>query len=370
MRANNVLGIVYSNSYDESLSELTARRTMGSVPFGGRYRLIDFVLSDMVNSGICKVGVITNSNFRSLMDHIGNGKPWDLARKNGGLYMFPPFNAAQTGTGGRIGALNRILSFISSSIEEYVLLSDTNTVYNMDFEQMFDYHTSTGADITILANTGKKPNLNNIMTLSCDDTMRVTGVALAPNTVDEVLYSTNTILMRKALLERLIRDAESFGFDSFENDIIRKQVDKLCIRCYKAPGFCCTIDSLVAYYNANLELLLPAARSDLFCKDRPVYTKIRNDMPVIYGLGSNVSNSLVSDGCKIAGIVENSVLSRGVCVEKGAVVKNCILMQDTRVCEKASLNCIITDKSVTVTPHRILAGESSFPVYVSKGIVI
>ena len=369
MRANNVLGIVYSNSYDESLSELTARRTMGSVPFGGRYRLIDFVLSDMVNSGICKVGVITNSNFRSLMDHIGNGKPWDLARKNGGLQMFPPFNPSQAGNG-RIGALYRILSFISSSSEEYVLLSDTNTVTNMDFEQMFDYHTGTGADITILANSGKKPNLNNIMTLNCDADMRVTSVALAPKTADEVLYSTNTILMGRTLLERLVRDAESFGFDSFENDIIRKQVDKLNIRCYKARGFCATIDGLVSYYKTNLELLSPSVRRDLFCEDRPVYTKIRNDMPVIYGLGSNVSNSLVSDGCKIAGVVENSVLSRGVCVEKGAVVKNCILMQDTRVCEGASLNCVITDKSVTVNPFKTLCGESSFPVYVSKGIVI
>ena len=372
MRANQVLGIVYSNSCDESISELTASRTMGSVPFGGRYRLIDFVLSNMVNSGISKVAVLTDSNFRSLMDHIGNGKPWDLARKRDGLFMFPPFNALDSvsDSGDRINALNRILGFISDSSEEYVLLCDTNTVYNMDFGDMYDYHTKTGADITVLGCSGKLPALANIMALRCDDGGRVQSVAIAPKTDSESLYSVNTMLMRKSLLVHLVRDAETYGYESFEKDIIQKSADKLNIRCYAPEGFCRTVDSLVSYYNVNMMLLDGKIRSELFAKDRPVYTKIRNDMPVLYGLCSKVSNSLISDGCVIEGTVENSVLARGVRVAAGAVVRDSILMQDTYVGEDASLQCVITDKSAVITPYKRLSGASSFPVYVGKGIMV
>ena len=139
MMPKNVLGIVYSNSYDTCLEALTARRTMGSVPFGGRYRLIDFPLSNMVNCGITKVGVIANSNFRSLMDHIGSGRPWDLSRKVDGLTMLPPFTPTAADSSNRIDALARIMDFISHSKQEYVLLMDSNFVCNMDLSKLFDF---------------------------------------------------------------------------------------------------------------------------------------------------------------------------------------------------------------------------------------
>ena len=251
-----------------------------------------------------------------------------------------------------------------------MLLCDTNTVYNMDFGDMYDYHTKTGADITVLGCSGKLPALANIMALRCDDGGRVQSVAIAPKTDSESLYSVNTMLMRKSLLVHLVRDAETYGYESFEKDIIQKSADKLNIRCYAPEGFCRTVDSLVSYYNVNMMLLDGKIRSELFAKDRPVYTKIRNDMPVLYGLCSKVSNSLISDGCVIEGTVENSVLARGVRVAAGAVVRDSILMQDTYVGEDASLQCVITDKSAVITPYKRLSGASSFPVYVGKGIMV
>lgn len=371
MRAKNVLGLIYSNSHDECLSELTARRTMGSVPFSGRYRLIDFTLSSLVNCGITKVGVIANSNFRSLMDHLGSGRPWDLSRKRDGLFILPPFKAGDADKGGdRVAALSRVMDFISSSSEEYILICDTNTVYNMDFTELFEYHTEKNADITIVTNCGKMPQLKNVMVFDCEGDGRVKSVAVNPKTDKDVKYSVDTILMRKSLLERLIGDAKSYSYESFEKSVIQQNISRLNIYCYSAHGFCRTIDSKESYFDINMELLNPDIRADLFNKERPVFTKIRNDMPVQYGLLSSVSNSLISDGCIIDGTVENSVLARGVRVSKGAVVRNSILMQDTFVGDDSSLQCVITDKSAIITPHKTLSGAKTYPIYIGKGIII
>ena len=149
MTGKNIVGIVFSNAYDECLSELTGLRTMGSVPFACRYRLIDFALSNMVNSGIEKVGVVTKSNYQSLMDHLGTGKPWDLSRKTEGMFLLPPFSTASSGSNGdKIASLKGIMGFISRSTEEYVLFSDCNSVLNIDIEELMDYHTEKGSDIT------------------------------------------------------------------------------------------------------------------------------------------------------------------------------------------------------------------------------
>ena len=371
MRANNVLGIIYSNSYDSSLSELTAMRTMGSVPFGGRYRLIDFMLSNFVNCGISRVAVLTNSNFRSLMDHLGSGRPWDLSRKRDGLFIFPPFTTSDNShAGSRIDVLSRILEFISASNQEYVLLCDSNTVYNTDLNALFSFHEEHNADITVVGKYGKIPALDDIMVMNVDDDAHVQSVAISPKTDAEVMYSTNTILMRKALLERIIRDAESYSYNDFYRDVFQKNSGSYRVCCYELTSYCRTVDGVVSYFNANLELLSGDVRRDLFAPDRPVYTKIRNDMPVVYGDTASVSDSLISDGCMIDGTVEGSVLSRGVRIAKGAVVRNCILMQDTYVGDGVHLECVIADKSAVITPGKSLIAAKTYPMYVAKQVII
>lgn len=371
MTGKNIVGIIFSNAYDECISELTGLRTMGSVPFACRYRLIDFALSNMVNSGVEKVGVLTKSNYQSLMDHLGTGKPWDLSRKTEGMFILPPFSTADSGNNGdKIASLKGIMGFISRSTEEYVLFSDCNSILNIDIEELMDFHTDNGSDITIVYKHGKLPALNDVIVMKLEDNGKASQIAVSPVTDDEVDYSLNVILMKKSLLERLLNEAISLNYNDFEADIIQRNVSRLNIYGFEAKGYATTIDSMQTYFKANMELLNPANCDELFNPQRPVYTKVRDDMPAIYGLGSDVKNSLIADGCIIDGEVENSILFRGVRVEKGAVVKNSIVMQGSYIAENASLNCVVADKSVVITPHKTLSGAENYPVYIGKAIVI
>ncbi len=193
MRANNVLGIIHSQAYDSTIRELTTMRTVASVPFGCRYRFIDFPLSNMVNAGITEVGIITKENYQSLMDHIGSGKPWDLARKREGLYLLPPYNTSSsvaTGRNNRLDSLYSNLDFLRKSRHEYVVITDANAVYNFDFQDMFNFHTEQEADITIAYKHGKLPALKNIQILNMDADKRVKDVTIGtPESGDEKVSS-------------------------------------------------------------------------------------------------------------------------------------------------------------------------------------
>lgn len=372
MTGKNIVGIIFSNAYDECLPEITGLRTMGSVPFAGRYRLIDFALSNMVNAGIEKVGVITKANYQSLMDHLGTGKPWDLSRKSEGMFLLPPFSTADASNNGdKIGALKGVMGFISQSKEEYVLFSDCNSVFNIDIEKLMDFHTDKNADITIAYKNGKAPALNDIIVMDVDADSKVTKVAVAPHTDGEnVNYSLNVILMKKSLLERLMNEAISLNYNDFEADIIQRNVSKLNICAMEVEGYAGVIDSMKSYFEVSMDLLNPDNCNELFNAERPVYTKIKDDMPATYGIGSKVKNSLVANGCIIEGEVENSIIFRGVRIEKGAVVKNSIVMQGSFIAAGSSLNYTIIDKSSVITPNKTLSGAENYPIYVGKGIVI
>lgn len=371
MTGKNIVGIIFSNAYDECLPEMTGLRTMGSVPFAGRYRLIDFALSNMVNAGVEKVGVITKANYQSLMDHLGTGKPWDLSRKTEGMFLLPPFSTADASNNGdKIASLKGIMGFINQSKEEYVLFSDCNSIFNVDIEELMDFHTEKNADITIAYKNGKAPALSDIIVMDIDSDDKVTKVAVAPHTNDEVNYSLNVILMKKSLIERLMNEAISLNYNDFEADIIQRNVGKLNICGFEIKGFAATIDSMASYFNANMSLLNPDNCNDLFNPDRPVYTKLKDEMPATYGIGAKIKNSLVANGCIIEGEVENSIIFRGVRVEKGAVVKNSIVMQESYVAAGASLNYTIIDKQSAITPNKNLSGADNYPIYVGKGIVI
>lgn len=372
MRGNDVLGIIFSNSQDESLSEMTAARTMGSVPFGGRYRLIDFTLSSMVNANICKIGVVTNVNYQSLMDHIGSGKPWDLSRKREGLFFLPPFGHHGTGMyQSRIEAISNIMHFIKQSREEFVVLSDCNFACNLDLQAALDFHTSSGADITAVYNHGTAPkNTLQSLVFNVNEGGKISDMVINPIISGEMDYAIHTYILSKALLERLINDAVSRNYKSFSQDILQRNQGRLKIMGFKVNTYCAPIDSMLSYYNANMELLNPEKCSSLFRKDAPVYTKVRDDMPVRYGLGSNVKNCLIADGCIIEGKVENCILFRGVRIGKGAHVKNSIIMQGSFIGDASSLDYMIIDKSVTVKPNTVLSGAATYPVYIGKGIMI
>ena len=371
MTGKNIVGIIFSNAYDECISELTGIRTMGSVPFACRYRLIDFTLSNMVNAGIEKVGVLTKSNYQSLMDHVGTGKPWDLSRKNDGLFILPPFSTNDAGGHrDKLASLKGSMGFISRSDEEYVLLSDCNVVCNLDVEALMDYHTAKNADMTIVYKNGKVPALKDMIVLDMNADGKAEKITLSPVTDENVNFSLNVILMKKALLERLINDAISLNHKDFETDLIQGNVDRLNIYGFEATGYSAVIESMESYFKTNMELLNMGNCEDLFNSDRPVYTKVRDDMPAIYGIGSNAKNSLVADGCIIEGTVENSILFRGVHVAEGAVIKNSIVMQDSFIGAGAKVNCAILDKDVVIKPNREISGADTYPLYIGKGITV
>ena len=367
MRNINCLGIIFSNTGDDTIPELTALRTMGSVPFGCRYRVIDFALSSFVNADITKVGLITKRNFRSLSDHVGSGRSWDLARKKGGLFMLSPYASASI-TGiykGKIDALVGCLDFIENSTEEYIVLSDANVIANVDIGKMMDQHLETGADITVAY---KK------------DIVGAVGVEFASNKIanfiDDVTITSKRdcslgyYLLKKDLLISLIKEANLHNYTDFTVDVLQRNAKDFNILGFEVTSYASVINSMQQYFDSNMDLLNKDTRDAVFNMELPVFTKLRDDMPSRYGFDSKVSDSLIADGCLIEGTVKNSIIFRGVHIAKGAVVENCILMQSAKVGEGTNLSYVISDKNVTFKDGRTLVGCHSFPLVIGKGLTV
>ncbi|MDO4730814.1 MAG: glucose-1-phosphate adenylyltransferase subunit GlgD [Clostridia bacterium] len=372
MRGNNVLGVLFSNAENDALRDLTDMRTMGSVPFGSRFRMIDYPLSNMVNSGIDKVAVLTKSNYQSLMDHLGSGKAWDLAKNKNGLFILPPFgNANGEDYKNKLQALNSMISFLEKSKEEYVLLSDCDVVCNIDYRDVIAKHIQNKADITVVYKNAKVPDdIKQLMVLDLDANDRIKEISIDPNSNEEYKFSLDMYLMRRDLLIRLVRECVSKNKQSFKVDLIQSNVNRFRMYGYEFSGYSRVISSLKEYFAASMDLLQKDVSAQLYDTDKPIYTKNRDDMPVMFGEDASVHNSILSHGCVVEGTVKNSVLFRGVHVAKGCTVENCILMQDTDLGANCKLNYIITDKDVVIKEGRKLMGFSSYPVYISKGSVV
>ncbi len=367
----NVLGLIFANMHDKTIEDLVKTRTMGSVLFGGRYRLIDFPLSNMVNSGINEVGIITKTNYQSLISHISSGREWDLARKNGGLHILPPFSYSQSGIyRGRIDALSGVMSTIIHSPAEYVLMSDCDIVANTDYRKIVEWHIEKKADITIVCNKGlyTMEQTRNSIIVAANEDNRIYDILQNPQISGDCNISMNMFVIKKDLLIQLVSQSVSRGFNNFTIDILQTMKERLRICAYQFDDYMSRIDGIKSYYKANLDLINPINSKKLFDKNRPIYTKINDNAPCKYGLEADVSNSLLADGCVIEGKVENSVLFRGVKVAKGAVVKNSIIMQNTVIGKKAELNYIITDKNVNVEKFRNISGSQVYPLFVGKGV--
>ena len=369
------VGLIFSNIHDNSIPELTRMRTIGSVPFGGRYRLIDFALSSMVNSGISKIGVVTHNNYQSLIDHLGNGKDWDLARRSGGIKMLPPYisafeNAASNKYySSRLEALMGTVNFFNRCNEDYVVMSDCDVICNIDLNDVIDQHIATDADITFITKsmTLTPSKHETIAFVEADENGNLTGMTEKKNSGGDARVYINMMVLRRDYLLNVLDNAIGRGYKSFLRDIIQQNIGKANYKIYDYKGFYAHIGSIEGYFDCSMKLLENDARERLFgVKYRPILTKIRNSAPTRYCSGAKVSNSVVAEGCVIEGTVENSIIFRGVHVGPGAVVKNCVLFQDTYVCPGASLNCVITDKNVMIKDNRVLSGCENMPFYIGK----
>lgn len=367
------VGIIFSNIHDHNVPELARIRTLGSIPFGGRYRLIDFPLSNMVNSGIDTVGIITKNNYQSLMDHVGSGKDWDLARKDGGVIILPPYGEVDNGRlyTSRLEALKGITSFLFRADEEYVVMTDCDAVSRINYNEVIEYHIRNHADITLVYKNLKVSEYaeENATTFDIVDG-RIVKVNYKVNLERETEnVFTHVFVMKKSLLQNIVMDSISQNKRHFMSDVIAENLTGMKIMGFEHKGFYAGITSLQAYYESNMSMLNADIRHEVF-GDRSVFTKIRDSAPTKYGNSAIVKNSMIADGCIIEGEVENSILFRNVKVARGAVVKNSIVMQDTVLGENSTLNCIITDKNVVIRDKKTLSGSENHPFYIGKGIMI
>ncbi|MEH7106288.1 MULTISPECIES: sugar phosphate nucleotidyltransferase [Bacillaceae] len=330
-----LLGIIDATSYHEDLEDLLTHRSLAALPFGGRYRVIDFVLSNMVNSGIRSVAIFPKMQYRSLMDHLGSGKNWDLNRKRDGLFFFP--SPVVESFGGRIGSFELFaanLDYFYRSTQEYALISNCYTVFNTTYKPILDWHIQSGCDITKIHHQDGK--------------------------------SLEMYLIKTSLLIKLIETRHETGYTCMQ-DVTSDINNDYAICSYEYDGYAVMIDSIEKYFSTSMNLLNMNVWKELFVKNQPILTKVKDEPPTKYIQGSIVKNSMIANGCVIGGEVENSIVSRGVKIGKGSIIKNCIIMQKCQIEENCYLDSVILDKDVKVEAGTHLTGTAHSPFVIRKG---
>lgn len=371
----DTMGIIYTGESDISLKEITRSRSVAAVPIGGRYRIIDFILSNMVNSGIRNVGIITQNNYHSLMDHLDSGKQWDLDRKRDGLFILPPY-VSRDNTGwykGKVDALHNIMAYIRRSTQQYALISGSTMVCNLTYDNALDFHKEKNADITVLYKEDKDAaheDLSRNILIQTNGDQRIWDMEVMPSLPKSNKISMEMYIMEKNLLEYLVEECTARGQNDFIKDILIKKMDMLKIYGYPYTGYLARIDSIQSYFKHNMELLDPINRYELFFRSGSIYTKVKDEVPAKYGSHARSENTMVADGCIIEGQVENSILFRGVRIASGARVKNSIIMQNTEIQEGAVLENVILDKEVVIRRGKRLMGQENYPMVIGKSAVI
>ncbi|MDD6771442.1 glucose-1-phosphate adenylyltransferase subunit GlgD [Inconstantimicrobium porci] len=361
----NYVGIINLDEKEDQIRELTITRPLASVPLGGRYRIIDFILSNMTNAGIDNIGIFAKSASRSLMDHLSNGRPWDLHRKKDGLRFFNFGQTAPVDDDVHVFADN--LDFFKYCKQEYILLAPSYMICNIDFVKAEEYHEQSGADVTIIY---KKVNNANDHFYGCDllniEDERVVSVGKNIGNNKEATIGMEMFLMKKDLFVGLIYECIKTGKWSKIKQCIYANLSNYKVRAFEFDGYLSCVNSLASYYKANMDLLNTRINNELFFENGPIYTKTKDEAPTKYTEDSNVVNSIVANGCYIEGTVENCIISRRVKVNKGAVLKNCIILQNTVIGPDAKLTHVITDKCSYISKGENLMGSKNYPIVIEK----
>lgn len=370
---NRLSGIIFSNIYDNSLGELTAKRTVASLPFGGRYRQIDYVLSNMVNSGITSVGVITKYNYESLMDHLGSSEAWDLNRKTGGLFIIPPFASGKSEVyRGKLEALYNSLNFLNSQKSEYIILSDTITICNINYQEVLVEHIASGADITVVVSSQKETGIKYPVVFEGNKDKSAKTININYEAKEGSLVGLGMFIMKREELIEVVTECVASGYYHFEKDFLQKYFNenKFSVNLYEFDGVVLRNTNVTAYLKNNIKLIDEEIHKGLYKPSAPVYTKVRDEIPTYYGEGSIVDECIIADGCKIYGKLKNSVLFRDVSVEEGAQVIGSVVMQGSEIKKNAYIENAIIDKDVTITEGTRLLGALTSPVIIKKGETI
>ncbi len=371
----DIMGIIYTGGNDARLRELTTYRAIAALPVAARYRVIDFLVSSMVNGGMRNVGVIMQKNYHSLMDHLGSGKEWDLHGKNEGLHILPPFLTREN-VGVYTGVLDALRSntnYLVRSKQETLVLSGSDIIYNAHLDDLIRYHNDTGAEITLLYTKDPSMRRDEYGTyLSLDNAGNVINMEVEPTHPSYENVYMEVLVIRRELLRSLVDKAVAHGLHDLDRDLLMTMVreGQARINALEYKGMCWRIDSVQSYFKFNMDILDPVKRKGIFREDLPVYTKVRDEMPTCYGDNVTVVNSLLADGCQIEGTVENSILFRGVKIAPDAHVKNCIIMQDGQVHSGAYIENCILDKQSVIKRNAKLIGPEAYPIVIGKDVVI
>jgi len=359
---------IFNLAEDESeIKSLTAKRSIASVPIASRYRVIDFMLSNVVNTGITNVGIFTESNSRSLIDHIGDGKPWDLNRKNDGLFLFNHKLLDIASYDSKL--LQNNMEYLFRSKSEYVALCSSYMVCNLYVHDVIRKHEKSNADVTVVytKTTEADRNFLDCFTLEVnEETNTLTGVGKNIGYIPSANICMEFFLLKKSLLISLIQ--ENVRNRKYNNiyELLFSKLKQLNFNTYRFDGYVACINSKYSYFKANMDMLRLDVSNELFRAKRPIYTKIKDEPPTFYEKGSVVSNSLIADGNIIKGTIKNSIIGRFVTVEPGAVVENSIILQNVHICSGAKLKNAIIDKNVTVKENSELLGDESYPIVIEK----
>lgn len=372
--AISAAGIIFSSLNSNSLTRLTGDRTVAAIPFACRYRLVDFCLSNLVNSNISNINIVANYNYRSLTEHIGSGKDWDLARRSGGINIVSPLKTAYASKitlfSTHMEALLSMKEYIEEMKEDYVVLMDCDNVLNINIADVINEHIRTGAKITMVTyNVSKEYTSKTPRLMLSSVAGKVSDITFSNSyKTSHPELSLNIYVMHTNHLRKLIEEAEGYNLHSFSG-LLLKNYRTENYRTYNYKGYVASVSSFLDYYKCSMELAKNenARASLLYKKESPIFTKVHNSSPVVYKSGAKVENSIIADDCVIEGTVINSVLFRGVHVERGAVVKNCVLFRGAYVGKGATLNCIVADKDIHVSEGVTLSGNDNMPFYVQKG---
>lgn len=365
----NALGLIIADDRRITIGDLSRHRALGAIPFGGRYRIIDFILSNFVNTGIYTVGVSTFMKYRSLMDHLGTGSAWDLDRKNQGLHILPPNIGveAYNGSGDDIAG---IWDFYRDFKQEYIIISACHTIYNMKYDDLLQNHIDTESDITVMYNNDGTDFGQPNTILDMDRRKRVKGVYLNPDKPVSNRSSMDTVVMKRELFIDILGDMIAQGQRDFGITSLINLYSELKVTGYEYKGVALRINSLQSYFNETMRALDDSVRKVLFHGENPIFTKVKDEAPAYYNDSCLVDNCLVSDGCSIAGSATNSLLFRGVTISGQSKLTNCIVYQDSYISEGCELENVIIDKDAVIRPGTKLIGNANYPIVIGKGAIV
>lgn len=366
----NAMGLILADNRRIQLGALNQPRALAAVPFGGRYRIIDFTLSNMVNCGIKRIGVVALTRYKSLMDHVGTGSWWDLDRMRQGLYLIPPYINPVTRAPDRTDAQG-IIDYVETGDQNYVFISSSDYVSNIRYLPLLEKHLEAGADMSVYYTSHKQKVSPVSMTIDLDGASMIRDLMVDyPNPTSD-LNAFGLVVISKQLLLQLLGEMMARGIADFSIVRLLQHYDRFRIQAVEYPGLLYRIYDIASYFEASMGVLDSKVRQELFQEDRPIYTKIKNRAPSIVSPESGrVSNVLASDGCAIMGEVENSVLFRGCVIGRGARVTNSVLFQDVQISEGVVLDQVIVDKNSVIKMGGRLLGQAGYPIVIGKNSIV